>query len=100
MADEFEFRDDAPPPEPSASRGTPKRLVRFTAALRANPGRWARWPHQSKNSEGADKMRWAINTGRMKSLGDGFLARPDEDDPTIIWVAYIGEHGDYAPDDQ
>lgn len=76
----FEFIDELPP---KVSRVTPEGLLdQFVVALRAQPGRWAKWPLDARN-HGSD-----IKRGQMK------LFRGGEFDAIcrngVLYVRYLG----------
>lgn len=77
------------PPETNRA-GRPGAHVEFFDTLRANRGRWARWP--VKLSPKSVSVASAIRTGKYAGAKKGeFDARQQRtDDEMKVWVRYVG----------
>lgn len=64
--------------------------ARIADGLRANPGRWAKWPEVVSGS-GVNSLAFRIRKGLVKALADGFQATVRDG---ILYVRYAGSEAD------
>lgn len=84
----FEFVDELPPRR--GRNATDPILVEFAEALRANPGRWAKYPVQpSRVSRASVSSAITRNTGTCPKpfRGGGFQSRIVTG---VVYVRYVG----------
>lgn len=76
------------PPASAGGRAESPRNKEIAAALRANPGQWAKVATGEKN----DGLAVRIRTGKAKSFADGkweATSRRNEDDTIDIWARFL-----------
>jgi hypothetical protein len=79
----FEFVDDLPSALNKDNWARKAVLCELAEALRASPGRWAKWPFEPPTRAAASQVVHRIKSGQIPTLKDGFEA------VTRDGVAYI-----------
>lgn len=84
----FEFVDELPQDGYKQGARPNPVLVKFADALRANPGKWAKWPLEAKTKSALNSIVWQINKGHRRLWSDlDFEARQ------IDGVLYVRHKG-------
>lgn len=92
MSAEVEWAD--PPPDPRRSSSAEgKRYTEFAGTLKANPGRWARFPYDYSDG-GACVAQQKIKNGRAeywRPAGSFEATTRQIDGRRVVFVRYVGD---------
>lgn len=87
MTVDMQWEDPPARPKPPGRSGW---YAEFFDALRANPGRWAVWPVESKYATVTTRIKQGAYSGIVAGEFDAVL-RTQPDGTRKFWVRYIGD---------